>query len=32
MSTITRHELRPGLLARLREQAPGIAAYVSEST
>ena len=32
MSTITRHELRPALLARLREQAPGIAADVSEST
>jgi DNA-binding transcriptional LysR family regulator len=32
VSTITRHELRPALLARLREQAPGIAADVSEST
>jgi DNA-binding transcriptional LysR family regulator len=32
VSTITRHELRPGLLARLRERAPGISADVSEST
>lgn len=32
VSTITRYELRPALLARLRERAPGIAADVSEST
>jgi DNA-binding transcriptional LysR family regulator len=32
LSTVTRHELRPQLLARLREQAPGIAADVTEST
>jgi DNA-binding transcriptional LysR family regulator len=32
MSTITRHELRPALLARLRDEAPGIDADVSEST
>ena len=32
VSTITRHELRPALLAQLRERAPGIAADVSEST
>jgi LysR family transcriptional regulator, benzoate and cis,cis-muconate-responsive activator of ben and cat genes len=32
MSTVTRHELRPALLARLREAAPGIDADVSEST
>jgi DNA-binding transcriptional LysR family regulator len=32
VSTITRHELRPALLARLRERAPGIAADMSEST
>jgi DNA-binding transcriptional LysR family regulator len=32
LSTITRHELRPALLARLRERAPAIAADVTEST
>jgi DNA-binding transcriptional LysR family regulator len=32
LSTVTRHELRPALLARLREGAPGIAPDVSEST
>ena len=32
VSTVTRHELRPALLARLRERAPGIQADVSMST
>ena len=32
LSTVTRHELRPELLARLRDRAPGIAADVTEST
>jgi DNA-binding transcriptional LysR family regulator len=32
LSTVTRHELRPELLARLRERAPGIAVDISEST
>jgi DNA-binding transcriptional LysR family regulator len=32
VSTVTRYELRPALLARLRERAPGIQADVSMST
>ncbi len=32
VSTVARHGLRPALLARLRERAPGIQADVSEST
>jgi DNA-binding transcriptional LysR family regulator len=32
LSTVTRYELRPALLARLRERAPGIQADVSMST
>ena len=32
ISTITRHEIRPALLARLREQDPGIEVDASEAT